>query len=311
MTSEPSSRPANPRPATIPKTCTTSRRRRPQDGRDRGHGQEPGREHREADQDHPAAAAGDPVGGREATRLRHEHHGERDVRQAVHEGAGHDEQRQVRLLGEGGEAPRQAVGDGIGEGDRRGQDGPGEGPAVVTCERHGGPPVAFVPGSRARGSDGRNQPYAAASAAATAPAAAGTTRESSLRTTRRRLASSYAGSVTRPDVVDLALVAGCLGLAAWSTVAGGETLFTGVFIAFVYSCLAVLGRAGVAGALRVRREATRARELARTDPRELARAAISEERGGSRSTSARPCDGPWSRSPRRRGPSTPPTRSPA
>ena len=149
---------------------------------------------------------------------------------------------------------------------------------MVRCERHGGPPVAFVPGSRARAPTVGTSRAPPRPPWRRRPAAAGTTPESSSRTTRRRLASSYAGSVTRPDVVDLALVAGCLGLAAWSTVAGGETLFTGVFIAFVYSCLAVLGRAGVAGALRVRREATRARELARTDPRELARAAISEER---------------------------------
>ena len=84
--------------------------------------------------------------------------------------------------------------------------------------------------------------------------------------------------MTRPDVVDLALVAGCAGLAVWSVRAGGETLITGVFIAVVYACLALLGRAGVSGALRARREGRRARELAGTDPDEVARAAIAEER---------------------------------
>ena len=84
--------------------------------------------------------------------------------------------------------------------------------------------------------------------------------------------------MTRPDVVDLALVAGCTGLAVWTARAGAESLITGVFIAFVYACVALLARAGVSGAVRARREGRRARELAGTDPDEVARAAITEER---------------------------------
>lgn len=84
--------------------------------------------------------------------------------------------------------------------------------------------------------------------------------------------------MARPDVFDLALVAGCTALAGWTALAGDETQITGVFIAFVYSCLALLARAGVAGAVRVHREGRRARELAGTDPHEMAAAAITEER---------------------------------
>ena len=84
--------------------------------------------------------------------------------------------------------------------------------------------------------------------------------------------------MSRPDVVDLSLVAACVALAAWTALAQGETPATGVFIAFVYSCLALLGRAAVAGVLRLHREGRRARRLARADPDAVARAAITEER---------------------------------
>lgn len=84
--------------------------------------------------------------------------------------------------------------------------------------------------------------------------------------------------MTRPDIFDMALLAGCAALAGWTMLAGEETLLTGMFIAFVYACLALLARAGVAGTARVRREGRRAQELAGTDPDELAAAAIIEER---------------------------------